>query len=100
MINWLTVPPGTKRKKMSKMCKYALVLTLLMSACDAPFMPEISNAPNDADVESRPDAEVRDARVYHQNSLDTIGPERDGTFWMNDQEVSVSTDFPAPSWFR
>ena len=85
---------------MSKICKYALVLMLTMVACDAPFMPEISNVPDDTNVESRTDAERRDARVHHQNSLDTIGPERDGTFWMNDQEVTVSTDFPAPSWFR
>ena len=85
---------------MNKHWKYILVLSLLMAACDDMFMPEISNTPSDADAESRTDAEGRDARVYHQNSLDTIGPGKDGAFWMRDQEVSVSTDFPAPSWFR
>ncbi len=80
--------------------KYILVLSLLMAACDAPYMPEISNVPEDGATASRTDTGDRDVRVYHQNSLDTIGPGKDGTFWMNDQEVSVSTDFPAPSWFR
>ena len=71
-----------------------------MAACDAPYMPEISNVPGDVDVESRPDAESRDARRYYENSWDTIGPGKDAALWMNDQEISVSTDFPAPSWFR
>ena len=84
---------------MSKHWKYILVLSLLMAACDMPFMPEISSVVDDADVESRADARDRDTRVYHENSLDTIGPGKDGAFWMNDQEISVSTDFPAPNWF-
>ena len=85
---------------MSKTWKYILVLSLLMTACDAPYMPEIPNVPEDGAAESRTDAEGRDARVYHQNSPDTIGPGKDTVLWMNDQEVSVNTDFPAPSWFR
>ena len=85
---------------MNRSWKYILVLSLLMTACDMPFMPEISNVPGDVDVESRTDAEGRDARRYHENSLDTIGPGKDTVLWVNDQEVSVNTDFPAPSWFR
>ena len=85
---------------MNKHWKYILALSSLKAPCDAPFMPEISNTPSDADSESRTDVEGRDARVYHQNSPDTIGPGKDGTFWMSNQEISVSTDFPAPSWFR
>jgi hypothetical protein len=85
---------------MNKYWRYILTLLLLLAACNAPFMPEIPTVPEDGTAESRTDAEDRDARVYHQNSLDTIGPGKDGAFWMNDQEISVSTDFPAPSWFR
>ena len=87
-------------KKVNRTWKYILALSLLMTACDAPYMPEIPNVPDNGAAESRTDAGQRDARVYHQNSLDAIGPGKDGAFWMNDQEVSVSTDFPAPSWFR
>ena len=89
-----------KRLKMSNYWKHILVLSLLMTACDTPFMPEISNIPEDGAAERRTDAEVRDVRVYHENNRDTIGPGKDGVFWMNDQEISVSTDFPTPSWFR
>ena len=84
---------------MNRSWKYILVLSFLMAACAGPYMPEISNVPEDG-AASRTDSESRDARVYHQNSPDTIGPGNDGAFWMNDQEVSVSTDFPAPSWFK
>lgn len=80
--------------------KYILALSLLMTACDAPYMPDIPNVPEDGVVESRTDAKGRDARVHNQNDLDAIGPGKDVAFWLNDQEISVSTDFPAPSWFR
>ena len=84
---------------MNKYWKYILVLSLLMTACDMPFMPEISNVPGDVDVESRTDAEGRDARNY-SDTLYIVGPEKDAAFWMSDQDVSVTTNFPAPSWFR
>jgi len=84
---------------MNKICKYILGLSLLMTACVAPYMPEISNVPEDGTETNRTDAEGRDIRVYHQNSPDTVGPGKDIIFWMNNQEISVSTDFPAPSWF-
>ena len=85
---------------MNRSWRYTLILTVLLVACDAPYMPEIPNVLDDGTAESKADTEVRDMRVYHENSLDTIGPGKDGAFWMNDQEISVSTDFPAPSWFR
>ena len=79
--------------------KYILILLLSMTACNMPYTPEISNVPGVSDSEGRTDAESRDTRNY-SDTLYIVGPEKDAAFWMSDQEISVTTDFPAPSWFR
>jgi len=80
--------------------KYVLILSLLMTACNIPYAPEISYTPDTPDAESRADGESRDARNNGGDISNAFGPKKDTALWLNDQEISVNTDFPAPSWFR
>ena len=57
-------------------------------------MPEISNGPTPTDVVSG------DVRKYREDTSNIIGPEKDTALWINEQDISVTTNFPAPSWFR
>ena len=78
--------------------KYILALLLLVTGCDLRCLEgcpeEIPDTPTVSDVASG------DVRNYHEDILNTLGPEEDDVLWIKDQEVLVSTDFPAPSWFR
>ena len=77
--------------------KYILVLSLLMTACDLHCLegcPEETDAPTILDVASG------DVRNYHDDILDVRGPDENDVVRIKDPEVLVSTDFPAPSWFR
>jgi len=74
--------------------KYALILLMLVSACDMPNIPIMT------DVNIYTDVRTEDSRRYHEDSMVTIGPEKDAAIWLRDQEVSVTTNFPAPSWWQ
>jgi hypothetical protein len=74
--------------------KYTLILLMFVSACDIPNIPVMT------DVKIYTDVSTEDSRRYREDSMVTIGPEKDTTIWLRDQEVSVTTNFPAPSWWR
>jgi len=58
------------------------------------------NIPVMTDVKIHTDVRTEDSRRYHEDSMVTIGPEKDAAIWLRDQEVSVTTNFPAPSWWQ
>ena len=74
--------------------KYILILMLLLTSCDIPNLVETSTTPGTADIMNS------DTNIYREDVLNVLGPEEDTTLWIREQDVSVTTDFPAPSWFR
>ena len=69
--------------------KYTIILLLLVAACDIPTI--------EVPVTDTKNSDVREDR---EDLLNIWSPQEKDVLQLNGEEVSVSTDFPAPSWFR
>ena len=86
---------------MNRGWKYILALLLLVAACDGRCLDDTLRGVDENSCGATDDGNdiITDMRSYHEDTFSMPGPEEDDVLWLNEQDVSVSTDFPAPSWF-
>ena len=80
--------------EVNKVLRYVLVYVVAMQLLVACITPDTTEVPY------IPPADVHegDSQNYHEDSFEALVQE-DDVLWISEHDVSVNTDFPAPSWF-